>query len=124
MAIVLDEHGSFEGIITPVDILTAIAGDLPEHEGDTDPDAVQREDGSWLLSGRIAIEDVERTLGVSGMNDDEDFRTLAGFVLQRLGHIPVTGEAFTWRNWRFEVVDLDGRRIDKIVAGKLPEPTE
>ncbi|MGD9739401.1 MAG: hemolysin family protein [Bauldia sp.] len=124
MAIVLDEHGSFEGIITPVDILTAIAGDLPEHDGDSDPDAVQREDGSWLLSGRIAIEDVERAIGVSGMNEDEDFRTLAGFVLQRLGHIPVTGEAFTWRNWRFEVVDLDGRRIDKVVAGKLPEPTE
>lgn len=124
MAIVLDEHGSFEGIITPVDILTAIAGDLPEHEGDSDPDAVQREDGSWLLSGRIAIEDVERALGVSGMNEDEDFRTLAGFVLQRLGHIPLTGESFTWRNWRFEVVDLDGRRIDKVVAGRLPEPTE
>jgi putative hemolysin len=124
MAIVLDEHGSFEGIITPVDILTAIGGDLPEHDGDSDPDAVRREDGSWLLSGRIAIEDVERHIGVSGMNDDEDFRTLAGFVLQRLGHIPVTGEAFSWRNWRFEVVDLDGRRIDKVVAHKLSEPTE
>lgn len=122
MAIVLDEHGSFEGIITPVDILTAIGGDLPEHEGDSDPDSVQRDDGSWLLSGRIPIEDVERVIGVTGMNEDEDFRTLAGFILQRLGHIPTTGESFAWRGWRFEVVDLDGRRIDKVVATKVAEP--
>ncbi len=121
MAIVLDEHGAFEGIITPTDILTAIAGDLPEREGDSDPDAVQRENGSWLFSGRIPIDDVERTLVVSGMNEDEDFRTLAGFVLRRLGHIPATGEAFTWRGWRFEVVDLDGRRIDKVAVEKAPD---
>jgi putative hemolysin len=122
MAIVLDEHGAFEGIITPTDILTAIAGDLPEREGDSDPDAVQRDDGSWLFSGRIPIDDVERTLAVSGMNEDEDFRTLAGFVLRRLGHIPATGESFVWRGWRFEVVDLDGRRIDKVVVARAPEP--
>jgi putative hemolysin len=124
MAIVLDEHGSFEGIITPTDILTAIAGDLPEREGDPDPDAVQRQDGSWLFSGRIPIDEVERTLAVTGMNEDEDFRTLAGFVLRRLGHIPTTGERFSWRGWRFEVVDLDGRRIDKVVVEPVVEPTE
>lgn len=126
MAIVLDEHGSFEGIITPTDILTAIGGDLPEHEGDTDPDAVQRDDGSWLLSGRIPIDDAERALGLNDMAGDEDFRTLAGFVLHQLGRIPTTGESFTWRNWKFEVVDLDGRRVDKVVASRLapdPEPT-
>jgi putative hemolysin len=123
MAIVLDEHGSFEGIITPTDILIAIGGDLPEHEGDSDPDAVRRDDGSWLLSGRIPIDDAERALGITGMAEDEDFRTLAGFILHQLGRIPTTGESFTWRNWKFEVVDLDGRRVDKVVASRIaPEP--
>lgn len=119
MAVVLDEHGSFEGIITPTDILIAIGGDLPEHEGDSDPDAVRREDGSWLLSGRIPIDDAERALGVTGMAEDEDFRTLAGFILHQLGRIPATGESFTWRGWKFEVVDLDGRRVDKVVVTRI-----
>lgn len=124
MAIVLDEHGSFEGIITPTDILASIAGDLPEHEGDDDPDAFQRTDGSWLLSGRMPIDDAERTLNVHGMNEDEDFHTLAGFVLHQLGHIPVIGEVLTWQGWRFEVVDLDSRRIDKIEARQVAEIEE
>jgi putative hemolysin len=123
MAIVLDEHGSFEGVITPTDILTAIAGDLPEHEGDEEPDAVERDDGSWLLSGRLAIDDAERILSLAGMNEGEDFHTLAGFVLHQLGHIPATGESLTWHGWRFEVVDLDARRIDKIEARRLEEET-
>ncbi len=120
MAIVLDEHGSFEGIVTPTDILIAIAGDLPEREGETDPDAVRRDDGSWLLNGRMPIDDVERTLAVQRMNDDDAYQTLAGFVLHRLGRIPAAGEHFAWRGWRFEVIDLDGRRIDKVLATRLP----
>jgi putative hemolysin len=125
MAIVLDEHGSFEGITTTADILTAIAGDLPEeHESDEEPDAVQREDGAWLLSGRLPIDDAERILSVSGMNADEDFQTLAGFVLHQLGHIPQTGESFTWNRWRFEVVDLDALRIDKVEARMILMPEE
>lgn len=121
MAIVLDEHGAFEGIVTPTDILIAIAGDLPEEEGEVEPDTVQRNDGSWLLSGRTPIDDVERTLSLSGMNEDGEFQTLAGFVLHQMGHIPQAGEVFTWRGWKFEVVDLDGRRIDKVMAERLPE---
>lgn len=120
MAIVVDEHGSFEGVVTPTDILVAIAGNLPEEESEREPDAVQREDGSWLLDGRMAIEEVERVLGLGGMEDDGDYHTLAGFVLWRLGHIPQAGEHFVWRGWRFEVVDLDRRRIDKVLASRLP----
>jgi putative hemolysin len=119
MAIVLDEHGSFEGIVTPTDILTAFAGDLPEHDGDDEPEAFERQDGSWLLSGRLAIDDAERTLSVTGMAEGEDFHTLAGFILHRLGHIPVIGEAFDWQGWRFEVIDLDARRIDKVEARRV-----
>lgn len=124
MAIVLDEHGSFEGIVTPTDILAAIAGDLPEQEGDDEPDAVQREDGSWLFAGRTPIDDAEQILAVNGMSADDDFHTLAGFVLDQLGHIPVTGEAFEWNEWRFEVVDLDARRIDKIEARPVEDRSE
>ena len=119
MAIVLDEHGTFEGIVTPTDVLTAIAGALPERPGEEAPDAVQREDGSWLLDGRLPIDKVERTLEVRGMLEHEDFVTLAGFVLHQCGHVPQVGEHFVWRGWRFEVLDLDGRRIDKVLASRV-----
>jgi putative hemolysin len=102
--------------VTPTDILVAIAGDLPER-ADDEPYAMQRDDGSWLLDGQMPVHEVERTLDVRGLSAYEhEYTTLAGFVLAQLGHIPVPGEAFDWRNWRFEVVDLDGRRIDKVMA--------
>jgi putative hemolysin len=117
MAIVLDEHGTVQGIVTPTDILTGIAGELPEEEADIGPSAVKREDGSWLLDGQMPVFEAERVLAVSGMAvDDAEFTTLAGFVLSELGHIPGVGERFRWRNWYFEVIDLDGRRIDKVLA--------
>ncbi len=116
MAVVLDEHGAVQGIVTPTDILVAIAGDLPEREDDM-PSAVKRPDGSWLLDGQMPVHEVERALQVRGLSAFEhEFTTLAGFVLYELGHIPVPGETFDWHNWRFEVVDLDGRRIDKVLA--------
>ncbi|MGZ5863134.1 MAG: hemolysin family protein [Methyloceanibacter sp.] len=122
MAIVVDERGTFEGIVTPTDILTAIAGDLPEGEEAAEPEAVQREDGSWLLDGMMSVDDVERTLDIKDMGEDGDFHTIAGFVLHHLGRIPLAGEHFHWNDWRFEVVDLDARRIDKILAS--PPPAE
>lgn len=121
MAMVVDEHGSFEGVVTPTDILTAIAGDLPQSEEEGEPQAVQRDDGSWLVDGLMPVDDVERTLGIRGMSEEGDFNTIAGFVLHQLGRLPVAGEHFDWRGWRFEVVDLDGRRIDKILAAP-PKP--
>ena len=121
MAVVLDEHGTVQGIVTPTDILVAIAGDLPEREGEDEPSAVMRADGSWLLDGQMPVYEVERRLAVKGLSAiDEEYTTLAGFVLTQLGHIPVPGEAFDWHNWRFEVVDLDGRRIDKVLASARP----
>ncbi len=119
MAVIIDEHGSFLGIVTPTDILIAIAGDLPERAGDAEPDAVKRKDGSWLLDGAMAIDDVERKLGISGLRQEESYSTLAGFALSELGRIPEAGAAFTWRDWRFEIIDLDGRRIDKILASRI-----
>jgi len=117
MAIVLDEHGTVQGIVTPADILSGIAGELPEVEADIGTAATQREDGSWLLDAQMPVYEVERVLDVKGMSvDDAEYTTLAGFVLSQLGHIPAVGEKFSWRSWVFEVVDLDGRRIDKVLA--------
>ena len=123
MAVVVDEYGVVEGIVTPTDILTAIAGDLPEDVTDMQDAAIQREDGSWLVDGMIGIDDAERLLGRKGMRGDEDFETLAGFVLARLGQIPQIGDAFLWDGLRFEIVDMDGRRIDRVLVSAV-EPAQ
>jgi putative hemolysin len=115
MAVVLDEYGSVEGIATPADMLSAIAGAFPEG-AESLPEASRREDGSWLVDGRMDIHQVERVLGVSGMAEGHEFSTLAGFVLWRLRRVPKVAEELVWRGWRFEVVDMDGRRIDKILV--------
>lgn len=120
MAVVVDEHGTFEGIVTPTDILVAIAGDLPELAGEETPYAVRQEDGSWLLDARMPVDEVERTLGLTELREDgDDFETLAGFVLERFGHLPAVGEAAEWRGWRFEVLALKGHRIDRVRAGPV-----
>ncbi len=118
-AVIVDEHGSIEGVVTPTDILTAIAGELPEAAREELPEAVVRDDESWLIDGLMAIDDVERLLGAGNMRSDDDYTTLAGFVLAQLGHLPATGENFRWRGLRFEVVDMDGRRIDKLLVKRL-----
>jgi putative hemolysin len=123
MAIVLDEYGSFEGIVTPTDILASIGGSLPEGENE-DYAVTQRADGSWLIDAGLPIDVVERSLAPLKLPKERDYETLAGFVLERLGHIPDVGEAVDWGGWRFEVVDLDGRRIDKILAERRESASE
>jgi putative hemolysin len=116
LALVVDEYGSFEGIITPTDVLIAIAGELPEGARTELPEAVQRDDGSWLVDGRMELHQVERLLELRGMTSDHDYTTLAGFVLWQLGRLPTPADHFQWRHHRFEVVDMDGRRIDKVLV--------
>jgi putative hemolysin len=118
-AVIVDEHGSIEGVVTPADILTAITGELPETASEEAAEAVARDDSSWLVDGSMSIDDVERLLGAGNMRSGDDYTTLAGFVLAQLGHLPATGESFRWRSLRFEVVDLDGRRIDKVLVQRL-----
>ncbi len=120
-AVIVDEHGSIEGVVTPSDILTAIAGELPEAASEETAEAVARDDSSWLVDGGMSVDDVERLLGATGMRSGDDYTTLAGFVLAQLGHLPATGESFRWRGLRFEVVDLDGRRIDKVLVQRLAQ---
>ena len=117
LAIVVDEYGSVEGMVTPTDILTGIAGDLPDQGDEDAPGAVQREDGSWLLDGSMPIHAAARILGSEAM-EDGDYATLAGLVIDELGHLPTVGERLVAHGWNFEVVDLDGRRIDKLLASR------
>jgi len=118
-AVIVDEHGSIEGVVTPSDILTAITGELPESANEETPEVVVRDDQSWLVDGRMPIDDVERLLDRGNMRSGDDYTTLAGFVLAQLGHLPTTGESFRWRGFRFEVVDMDARRIDKLLIHRL-----
>ena len=117
LAIVVDEYGSIEGMVTPTDILTGIAGDLPDVGDPEAPGAVQREDGSWLLDGSLPIHTAARILDAADV-EDGDYATLAGLVIEELGHLPVVGECLVTHGWKFEVIDLDGRRIDKVLASR------
>ncbi|EAU41905.1 hypothetical protein FP2506_15769 [Fulvimarina pelagi HTCC2506] len=114
IAVVLDEYGSFEGIATPQDILTAIAGSLPEG-AEEDVSAFRRQDGSWLVDGAMPVDAFAYKLKTIEFPEDRDYETVAGFVLEQIGHIPGVGEIFEWENFRVEVVDLDGQRIDKLL---------
>jgi len=116
LAMVVDEYGSVEGVVTVTDILESIAGDLPEAGEAPEAPAVRREDGSWLVEGWMPVDEFEDAIGIRGLRDAADFHTIAGFVLNALGHVPTAGEAFLRDGFRFEVVDMDGRRIDKILV--------
>jgi putative hemolysin len=116
MAFIHDEYGHFEGLVAPANLLAAIAGEFAsDQDEDTDPPFVERDDGSWLISGTAAADAMADRLGMP-LPEDRDFATAAGFALWRLKHLPITGESFAYRGWRFEVVDMDGRRIDKLLA--------
>lgn len=118
LAVIVDEYGSLEGIVTQTDLLEAIAGDIPE-VGE-DPAVVEREDGSLLIDGMMPAEDAFERLAFNDPPGTDDYTTLAGYVIFQLGRIPAAGDAFVAEGWRLEVVDMDGRRIDKILATRLP----
>ncbi|ATE66727.1 hemolysin family protein [Rhizorhabdus dicambivorans] len=119
MAFVHDEYGHFEGLVAPANLLAAIAGEFAsDQDEDTDPPIVEREDGSWLISGAFAADTMADRLGID-LPEDRDFATAAGFALWRLKHLPQTGESFVHKGLRFEVVDMDGRRIDKLLVSTV-----
>lgn len=117
MALVLDEYGHFEGVVTNADILEAIVGAFRTDEA-TEPQAVQRDDGSWLISGSMPIDEMQDRLSIS-LLERPVFNTAAGLALDALGELPGVGESFEVDGWRFEIVDLDGRRIDKLLATRI-----
>ena len=118
LALVHDEYGHFDGIVTPGSILAALAGtfhhDVEEGE---EPDIVEREDGSYLVSGAASADVLSDRLGIH-LPADRDFTTVAGFALEHLKHLPETGEKFAHDRWSFEIVDMDGRKIDKLIASR------
>ena len=118
VAVVLDEYGTIEGLLTLTDILEAIVGDMPVGDEDDQPASVQRPDGSWLLDGRFPLDEFRDLFELRSIPDGE-FHTVAGLVVTRLGHIPRVGEAFTDWGLNFEVVDMDGNRVDRILVKRV-----
>jgi len=110
-------------MVTLHDVIESVTGEFLPHDTE-EAWAVQREDGSWLLDGLIPIVELKDRLGIKAVPEEEKgrYHTLSGMVMWLLGRLPNTGDIATWENWRLEVIDLDGKRIDKVLASRLPEP--
>ncbi|SMQ62170.1 putative hemolysin [Devosia lucknowensis] len=121
MALVVDEYGHFEGIVTYGDVLEVITGVYNEEPGD-EPAVTQRKDGSWLVAGWMPADDFSERFKVA-VPKDARYETLAGFILSQLNRVPAVGESFTHEGWHFEVVDLDGHRIDKVLISPVVVPS-
>jgi putative hemolysin len=116
MALVVDEYGDLEGLITLTDILEALVGELPE-AGVTDPRIVKREDGTWLIDGMVGLDELKQVLGVSQLpGEDPDYHTLGGYLMARLNRVPMVADRITAGEWRFEIVEMDGRRVDRVLV--------
>ncbi|MBG1266177.1 hemolysin family protein [Nostoc sp. WHI] len=118
MALVVDEYGVIQGLVTLNDIMSEIVGDVPSTDGQDQPQAVQREDGSWLLDGMLPVEEFLELFGMEEWESEErgSYQTLGGFVITHLGRIPAAADHFEWQSMRIEVMDMDGNRVDKVLV--------
>ncbi|AVH67905.1 hypothetical protein CDG77_05150 [Nostoc sp. 'Peltigera membranacea cyanobiont' 213] len=118
MALVVDEYGVIQGLVTLNDIMSEIVGDVPSTDGQDQPQAVQREDGSWLLDGMLPVEEFLELFGMEQWESEErgSYQTLGGFVITHLGRIPAAADHFEWQSMRIEVMDMDGNRVDKVLV--------
>jgi putative hemolysin len=127
LALAVDEYGDIEGLVTLNDLLSAVVGATAPAVDDTAQDGpiIRRDDGSWLLDGALPADDLRELLQLDRLPNEEehDFRTVAGMVTTAFGHIPHAGESFAWQGHRFEVVDMDGARIDKVLVSSAPDET-
>jgi putative hemolysin len=124
MAVIVDEFGMTQGIATPADVLESIAGELPEAGEELEFRIVSRGDGSWLVDGRVPVDQFEDTARIRGLRDKGDYHTVAGFMLDQLGYLPTVGESFTFQGFKFEVADMDGRRIDQVLVSAISKPDD
>lgn len=126
MALVINEYGSVSGLVTMQDILEAIVGDIPSADEASEPEIVQREDGSWLLDGMLTIEEVKDLFDVEDLPGEEQglYQTLSGFVMANLGRIPNVADYFEWGGLRFEVMDMDGNRLDRLLVQRIDDQTD
>jgi putative hemolysin len=116
LGVVTNEYGGIEGVVTPADILKAIAGDWPEMGSRDAAGAIQRDDGSWLIDGHLTIIEAERVLSRKDLSRGDNYHTMAGFVLWHLGRMPMAGEKLAFRDLSIEVIDMDGLVIDKLLV--------
>jgi putative hemolysin len=127
LALVVDEYGDVTGLVTVNDLMGAVIGRIQASEGDDNPTGVVvRDDGSMLVDGALAVDELRELLGVSMLpgEDEHDFHTAAGMAIAHFGRIPHAGEHFDWNGWRVEVVDLDGPRVDKLLVQRAPAPQD
>jgi putative hemolysin len=124
IALVSDEFGAIQGLVTLIDVLEAIVGDMPAQGHRQGPAAKQREDGSWLVDATLGIDELKALVQLDELPHEEraDFQTLGGFVVTHFGRIPVAGDYFDHAGWRFEVMDMDRHRVDKMLIAKTPPP--
>jgi putative hemolysin len=122
IALIADEFGGIQGLVTLIDILEAIVGDLPDQMRRAQPEAKRREDGSWLIDATMAAGEIKALLGLETLPGEEeaDYQTLGGFIVTHLGRIPAAGDYFEWAGWRFEVMDMDRQRVDKVLVTRPP----
>lgn len=123
LALVVDEYGEIEGLVTLNDVLEALVGDLPDLDEEASQDVVQRDDGSWLIDGSISLDQLREAIGFQGNFPDEDdggYHTVAGLVMTTLGRIPRVSDHFMLEGYRFEVVDMDQKRVDRVLVVREP----
>lgn len=125
-AVIVDEYGEIKGLVSLNDLLEAIVGDISGADAEAEQRVVRRADGSWLLDGLLPVGELKELLNVAELpNEDEaDYQTLGGVVMHQLGRIPAIGDTFSWQKFRFEVVDMDGKRIDRVLVSPLETPAE
>ncbi len=122
LALVIDERGHIEGLVTLTDVLEALVGEVPDADEPTEETIVRREDGSWLVDGLLAAQELEARLGLGGSSRDEeeaDYQTVGGMVMDALGRVPAAGDRFEHEGYAFEVLDMDGRRVDKVLVAPI-----
>ncbi len=118
-ALIVDEYGELEGLVTLTDVLTAIVGELPSSDVPEEQEVAEREDGSWLMDGSVSVERFKSVLEIEEyLPDEEEYNTLGGFVMHVLGRVPAVADHFEWNGWRFEVVDMDRKRVDKVLVAR------
>jgi putative hemolysin len=119
MALIVDEYGDLEGLVTPSDILEALVGDIPGSD-EADQRIVRRDDGTWLIDGMVGLDELKQLLGISRLlGEDPDFHTLGGYLMARLNRVPMEADRITAGEYRFEVVKMDGRRVDRVLVSPV-----
>lgn len=117
LLLVIDEFGGFQGLLTANDIIEEIVGAMEFEE----PQATQRQDGSWLLDGMLEVDEFKELFKMETLPHEDEYETLSGFTMTQMGRVPQTGDIFEWNGFRFEIIDMDGRRVDKVLVSAQPK---